>query len=90
VAADLKRVYKSPTEEVALSELDTLDDKWLAKHSQISRTWRQNWVNLNTFFAYPEVIRKAFYTTNAIESLNSVINKAIKKRKLLPHDDSAK
>ena len=90
VTADLKRVYKSPTEEEALRELDSLEDKWLSKYPQISRSWRQNWDNLNTFFAYPEEIRKAIYTTNAIESLNSVIKKAIKKRKLFPHDDSAK
>ena len=38
----------------------------------------------------PAEIRKAIYTTNAIESLNSVIRKAIKKRKLFPTDDSAK
>ena len=90
VAADLKRVYKSSTEEEALRELDSLEDKWMSKYPQISRSWRQNWDNLNTFFAYPEEIRKAIYTTNAIESLNSVIRKAIKKRKLFPHDDSAK
>lgn len=35
-------------------------------------------------------IRKAIYTTSAIESLNSFIRKAVKKRKLLPTDDSAK
>ncbi len=46
--------------------------------------------NHNTLFGYPEDIRKAIYTTNAIESLNSVIRKAIKKRKLFPTDDSAK
>lgn len=40
-------------------------------------------------FGYPEDIRKAIYTTNAIESLNSVIRKAVKKRKLFPTDDSA-
>ena len=90
VAADLKRVYKSSTEDEALRELDNLEDKWMSKYPQISRSWRQNWDNLNTFFAYPEEIRKAIYTTNAIESLNSVIRKAIKKRKLFPHDDSAK
>ncbi|EOS94071.1 transposase [Erwinia tracheiphila] len=32
-------------------------------------------------------IRKALYTTNAIESLNSVIRQAIKKRKVFPLDD---
>ena len=41
-------------------------------------------------FNYPQEIRQAIYTTNAIESLNSVIRKAIKKRKLFPTDDSAK
>jgi transposase-like protein len=45
---------------------------------------------LNTLFDYPEDIRKVIYKTNAIESLNSVIRKAIKKRKLFPTDDSAK
>jgi len=41
-------------------------------------------------FNYPEDIRRAIYTTNAIESLNSVIRKAIKKRKIFPSDDSAR
>ena len=41
-------------------------------------------------FRYPEDIRKAIYMTNAAESLNSVIRKAIKKRKLFPSDNSAK
>jgi transposase-like protein len=49
-----------------------------------------NWDNLNTFYRYPRDIRKAIYTTNAIESLNSVIRKAIKNRKVFPSDDSAK
>ena len=90
VAADLKRVYQSATEEEALRELDNLEAKWTDKYPQISRSWRQNWHNLNTLFAYSEGIRKAIYTTNAIESLNSVIRKATKKRKLFPHDDAAK
>jgi len=84
------RVYQSTTEEEALHELDRLDEKWASKYPQISRSWRQNWDNLNTLFAYPSEIRKAIYTTNAIESLNSVIRKAIKKRKLFPHDEAAK
>ena len=90
VAADLKRIYQSATEEEALYELDQLEAKWADKYPQISRSWRQNWHNLNTLFTYPAGIRKAIYTTNAIESLNSVIRKATKKRKLFPHDDAAK
>ncbi|MCK2343015.1 transposase, partial [Escherichia coli] len=46
--------------------------------------------NLATFFAYPTDIRKVIYTTNAIESLNSVIRHAIKKRKVFPTDEPVK
>ena len=52
--------------------------------------WKANWHTLNTLFDYPPDIRKAIYTTHAIESLNRVIRKAIKKHKLFPGDDAAK
>jgi len=90
VTADLKRIYQSVTEDEALLALDQFAARWDDKYPQISRSWRGCWQNLNTLFSYPEDIRKAIYTTNAIESLNSVIRKAIKKRKLFPSDDSAK
>ncbi|WP_256864836.1 transposase, partial [Salmonella enterica] len=45
---------------------------------------------LNEPVTYPTDIRKVIYTTNAIESLNSVIRHAIKKRKVFPTDDSVK
>ena len=90
VTAGLKRIYQSVAEEEALLALDQFAEQWDAKYPQISRSWRAHWENLNTLFNYPEDIRKAIYTTNAIESLNSVIRKAIKKRKLFPSDDSAR
>lgn len=90
VTADLKRIYQSVTEEEALLALDQFCDRWDAKYPQISKSWRAHWDNLNTLFDFPEDIRKAIYTTNAIESLNSVIRKALKKRKLFPNDDSAR
>lgn len=90
VTADLKKVYQSATEEEALQALEQLSQRWDSKYPQMSRSWRAHWGNLNTLFKYPDDIRKAIYTTNAIESLNSVIRKVIKKRKLFPTDDSAK
>lgn len=90
IAKDLKLVYQSVTEEEAIQALDEFGERWDEKYPQISRSWRAHWDNLNTLFIYPQDIRKAIYTTNAIESLNSVIRKAIKKRKLFPTDDSAK
>ena len=90
VSAELKRIYQSATENEALLALDQFAARWDEKYPNISRTWRHHWHNLNTLFRYPEDIRKAIYTTNAVESLNSVIRKAIKKRKLFPSDDSAR
>lgn len=90
VTADLKQIYQSTSEEQALQSLDEFAQRWDAKYPNISRSWRNHWHNLNTLFTYPQDIRRAIYTTNAIESLNSVIRKAINKRKLFPTDDSAK
>ena len=90
VTADLKLIYQSVTEAEALLALEQFSARWDGKYPQISRSWRAHWHNLNTLFGYPEDIRKAIYTTNAIESLNSVIRKALQKRKLFPSDDSAK
>ncbi len=77
------------TEESGLQSLKDFTDKWGDRYPQISRSWHQHWENLNTLFNYPPDIRKAIYTTNAIESLNSVIRKATKKRKVFPTDNSA-
>ena len=90
VAAALKRIYQSATEQEALHELERFAEQWDDKYPHISRSWQTHWPNLNTLFRYPEDIRRAIYTTNAIESLNSVIRKAINQRKLFPTDDSAR
>ncbi|ORU93131.1 MAG: transposase [Cycloclasticus sp. symbiont of Poecilosclerida sp. N] len=89
VSTDLKRIYQSNTEQEAQQALCQFAEDWDDKYPQISRSWHKHWENLNTLFMYPQDIRKAIYTTNAIESLNSVIRKAIKKRKLFPSDESA-
>ncbi|RDH41460.1 IS256 family transposase [Zooshikella ganghwensis] len=90
VTSGLKRIYQSATEEEALQALEQFGAQWDHKYPQISRSWQQHWENLRTLFNYPDDIRRAIYTTNAIESLNSVIRKAIKKRKLFPTDDAAR
>jgi len=89
VAADLKKIYTSPTVEEAERELAHFGETWDKKYAAISKSWHAHWPNLITLFDYPEEIRKVIYTTNAIESLNSVIRKSIKNRKIFPHDNSA-
>lgn len=87
--SDLKQIYRSATEEEALSELEKFAQKWDEKYPQIAKSWRSNWLNLRLIFDYSEEIRKVIYTTNAIESLNSVVRKATGKRKVFPTDESA-
>jgi len=89
VANDLKQIYQSVTEEEALLALEQFESRWDDKFPNIGRSWRKNWDNLATLFQYPQAIRKVIYTTNAIESLNSVIRKATKNRKIFSHDNSA-
>lgn len=89
VAADLKKIYSSLTVDEAERELAHFGEVWDKKYAAVSKSWTEHWPDLITLFDYPEEIRKVIYTTNAIESLNSVIRKAIKNRKIFPHDNSA-
>jgi len=89
VAADLKRIYQSTTVDDAEAELEAFCEKWDNKFPSIGMIWKRHWPNLIAIFDYPPEIRKVIYTTNAIESLNSVIRKSVRKRKLFPSDTAA-
>ena len=88
LCADLKKVYGAASERDALAELENFSEKWDHKYPMISKSWKNNWENLNEYFAYPSDIRKAIYTTNAIESLNASLKKVTGKRSAFPTDDS--
>lgn len=89
VATDLKSIYRAVTLDQAENTLLSFSEKWDVKYPAISRSWNKHWQNIITLFSYPEEIRKIIYTTNAIESLNSVIRKSINNRKIFPSDQSA-
>jgi transposase-like protein len=89
VAAALKLIYTSINADEAARELENFAAKWDGKYASISQMWRRHWENVIPLFDYPDEIRKIIYTTNAIESLNSVIRKAIKNRRIFPNDESA-
>jgi len=89
VAADLKTVYQSSTEEEAKMNLDGFTEKWDGKYPTISKSWKSNWAGVIPLFDYPKEIRKIIYTTNAIESLNYTLKKTIKNRASFPNDEAA-
>lgn len=82
VAADLKAIYGADKLEIAEADLEHFDKVWGNKYPHVVKFWRSNWEGLTAFFEYPKNIRKAIYTTNAIESLNSLIRTAVNKRKV--------
>jgi putative transposase len=89
IVADLKKIYRAPTEELGKAALTEFEQTWDSRYAFISKSWRSNWTRLSTFFAYPEEIRKAIYTTNAIESLNNGLRKVTKNRGSFPNDEAA-
>lgn len=89
VAADLKAVYLSPSEEAAQAALENFAGKWDTKYPMIARSWRTKWPEVIPFLKFPEVIRKAVYTTNAIESLNYSIRKVTRNRQSFPTTEAA-
>jgi transposase-like protein len=89
VAADLKTIYQSATVEEAEAALDKFAAVWGAKYPTIVKQWRLKWNDIITLFEFPPAIRKAIYTTNAIESVNSVIRKFTRNRKQYPNAESA-
>lgn len=85
---DLKAVYTAPDEASALEALDAFGEKWDKKYAYITKSWRENWANLSTYFKYPYEIRKLIYTTNAIEGFNRQLRKVTKAKSVFPTDDS--
>ena len=85
---DLKEVYKAPTEELALAQLDKLKETWGNSYGMVIDSWYNNWNNLSTFFDFSPRIRKIIYTTNALEGFNRQVRKYTKSRTIFPTDES--
>lgn len=88
LSTDLKKVYTAITAEEAEINLEEFAEKWDSKYPTVSRQWRSHWPNVTPFFAFPNDIRKAIYTTNAIESVNRSLRKVLKIHGVLPNDDA--
>jgi putative transposase len=87
--AKLRLIYRAPTEDAALAELDAFEAEWKSRYPIVAKAWRANWEAARPFFAFPLEIRRLIYTTNAIESLNSQLRKIIKSKGHFPSDEAA-
>jgi transposase-like protein len=89
VARDLKKIYQAATIAEAEQALESFAQAWQGKYPTIPKMWRSKWTDIITLFDFPSPIRKAIATTNAIESVNSVIRKFTRNRKIYPNEESA-
>jgi putative transposase len=90
IASALKPIYRAANAEAAAAELEAFDQgPWGRKYPAIAQSWRRNWEAVIPFFAFPAEVRKIIYTTNAIESLNASVRKAIRNKGHFPSDQAA-
>ena len=88
VCRDLKEIYSAINAESGHEALEEFGKKWNNKYPMIQVSWERNWNNLTEFFNYPKDIRRAIYTTNAIESLNFSLRKVTRNKSSFPDDNS--
>jgi putative transposase len=90
IAGELRTVYRAANAEIAAAELEAFDQgPWGRKYPAIAQSWRRNWEAVIPFFSFPAEVRKIIYTTNAIESLNASVRKAVRNKGHFPSDQAA-
>ena len=83
-AKDLKTIYTAADEEAARKQLESVTEKWSAQYPSAMNRWHENWDAISPIFKFSKEVRTAFYTTNAIESLNSCYRRLNKQRSVFP------
>jgi putative transposase len=90
LVAALKPIYQADSAAVARERLEDFDrGPWGHKYPAIAQSWRRNWEQVIPFFAFAPELRKILYTTNAIESLNAQVRKAVRIRGHFPSEEAA-
>jgi putative transposase len=90
IGAALKPIYQAESAVLARERLEAFDrGPWGQKYPAIAQSWRRNWEQVIPFYAFAPELRKILYTTNAIESLNAQVRKAVRVRGHFPSEEAA-
>ncbi len=89
IAKDLKPVYTAPSEQAALDRFAEFSQRWEARYPAIVRLWTNAWAEFVPFLAFDTEIRTIICTTNAIESVNARIRRAVNARGHFPNEQAA-
>lgn len=85
-ANDLKSIYHAPNEESGYERMKAVTKKWHDRYPNAMKRWEENWDVISPMFKFSADVRKVMYTTNAIESLNSVLRRLNSQRSVFPSD----
>ena len=90
LAAALKTIYRAVDADAAEKALTAFEaGPWGQRYPAIGQSWRRAWGEVIPFFAFPDDVRRIIYTTNAIESLNAKLRRAVRARGHFPSDEAA-
>lgn len=89
LARSLRPVYTAPTEAAALERFLEFQEAWGAKYPAIVRLWENAWAEFVPFLAFDAEIRRVVCSTNAIESVNARIRRAVRARGHFPNEQAA-
>ena len=89
MAKSLRPVYTAPTEAAATERFAEFATEWGVKYPAIVRMWETAWPEFVPFLSFSPEIRRIVYSTNAIESLNARIRRAVRARGHFPNEQAA-
>ncbi|MFI5987914.1 IS256 family transposase [Streptomyces sp. NPDC051555] len=89
ISKALKPVYTAPTAKAAEDRFLDFQEAWGTKYPAIVRLWENAWAEFVPFLQFDPAIRRIVCTTNAIESVNSRIRKAVRARGHFPNEQAA-
>jgi transposase-like protein len=89
VAKALKPVYTAPSEDAATERFLEFQEAWGKKYPAIVKLWSDAWAEFVPFLSFDVEIRKVICSTNAIESVNARIRKAVRARGHFPNEAAA-
>ncbi|MDX3358030.1 IS256 family transposase [Streptomyces sp. ME01-24h] len=89
ISRALKPIYTAPTAKAAEDRFLDFQEEWGAKYPAIVRLWENSWAEFVPFLQFDTEIRRIVCTTNAIESVNARIRKAVRARGHFPNEAAA-
>jgi len=89
-ANDLKTIYHAPDESTGHANMLEVKEKWGKLYPNVMKRWEDNWDVICPVFKYSMAVRRALYTTNAIESLNSQYRRINAGRPVFTSEDALK